>query len=139
MEREYRELKARWIVGERDRETGLKLMFFAWMHEADPNFVTGFTNDPEAIPLWHELFKWFGGLKSDDTEFLHCAGLMARLFPYVLGEEDTWVRNASLLEERARRLRPEGFTASYFEGRGDFGDYFAHQNRASAIYRAKLH
>jgi hypothetical protein len=62
-------------------------MFFAWMHWADPPFVTGMADDPMAADLWHETFAHFGGENSTDAEFLYVSGIMAALFPWALGDE----------------------------------------------------
>ena len=45
MEETYLGLKERWLAGERDRELALQLMYLAWMHWADPSFVTGLEYD----------------------------------------------------------------------------------------------
>lgn len=74
MEERYAELKARWLAGERDRELGLRLMCFAWMHWTDPPFVTGLADDPMAADLWHEMFAHFGGENSTDAKFLYVSG-----------------------------------------------------------------
>ena len=59
MEELYHDLKAQWLSGERSREVGLRLMFYAWMHWADPPFVTGLTDDPDPkdCGMTH-LFIW---------------------------------------------------------------------------------
>ena len=44
------------IEADRDREHALRLLFLAWMHWADPRFVTGMSEDPRAEELWHEIF-----------------------------------------------------------------------------------
>jgi hypothetical protein len=129
MEEDYTQLRDRWDVGDRDREHALRLLFLAWMHWADPPFVTGMSEDPRAEELWHEIFLHFGGEDSCDAEFLHVAGLMAGIFPWVLGDKQAWDAAAERMKMRSLQLRPEGFPPEFFEGRGDFGDYFAHQAR----------
>ena len=135
MEESYRRLREGWLVGDRDRENSLHLLFLAWMHWADPPFVTGLSDDPDAPILWHEVFAHFRGEGSSDAEFLHVAGLMAHLFPWVLGDELAWMAAAERMKTRSLQLRTEGFTPELFEGRGDFGDYFAHQARAALTNR----
>jgi hypothetical protein len=129
MQDAYVELKQRWLIGERDRELGLRLMFFAWMHWADPPFVTGLLDDPNDIPLWLEIFEYFGGEAASDAEFLYVTAIMASITPEELGGEDTWKPRVERRETRSKELRPEGFRPEDFERRGDYGEYFAHQSR----------
>ena len=134
MEDDYRRLREGWLAGDRDRERSLRLLFLAWMHWADPPFVTGMSVDQDAENLWHEVFAHFGGESSSDSEFLHVAGMMAHIFPWALGDEQTWEGAAERMKERSLQLRPEGFTPELFEGRGNYGDYFAHQARAAPTH-----
>lgn len=129
MEQSYVELKARWLSGERDRELGLRLMYFAWMHWADPLFVTNMQEDDDAIELWFEVFDVFGGEAASDAEFLYVAAIMATITPEELGGEALWGPRVERLQSRSMELRPEGFRPEDFEGRGVYGDYFAHQSR----------
>ena len=129
MEQSYVEMKARWLSGERDRELGLRLMYFAWMHWADPPCVTSMQEDDDAIPLWFEIFSVFGGEAGSDAEFLYVTSIMATITPEELGGEALWGPRLKLLQSRLKELRPEGFGPEVFEGRGDYGDYFAHQSR----------
>lgn len=129
MERDYTELKARWLAGERDRELGLRLMFFAWMHWADPPFVTGLIDDPVAEELWRDVFAYSGGETSIDAEFLFVSGIMAELFPFALGDEKEWSQRGSRMKSRAMNLQPTAFSLSTFDNRGEYGTYFAHQLR----------
>lgn len=129
LEPDYRRLKDLWETGRRDREDALHLLFLAWMHWADPPFVTGLEDDPDADDLWRTVFDHFGGEASTDAEFLHVAALMAGLFPWALGDEDEWTVRANRLATRSRALRPEGFSPEVFRGRGEYGCYFAHQHR----------
>ena len=48
MESVYVDLKVKWLAGERGRELALRLMYFSWMHWAEPPFVTGYADDPTA-------------------------------------------------------------------------------------------
>jgi hypothetical protein len=135
VEEAYRQLRDGWEAGDRDREHALHLLFLTWMHWADPSFVTGMSEDPRDTELWHEVFSYFGGEDSSDAEFLHVAGLMAALFPCELGDEQAWEAAADRMKVRSLQLRPEGFSPELFEGRGDFGDYFAHQARFAPTHR----
>lgn len=132
METEYERLRTGWRNGNREREGGLHLLFLAWMHWADPSFVTGMTDDPEAGDLWRAVYAHFGGEDSEDAEFLHMAALMASLTPWGLGDEAEWKSRADRMTARSRKFRPGGFSPTFFEGRGEYGRYFAHQARAPA-------
>jgi hypothetical protein len=131
LEPDFRRLKAAWELGHRDREDALHLLFLAWMHWADPPFVTGLKDDLDAEDLWRTIFGYFGGENSIDAEFLHVAGLMVGIFPWGLGDEIEWASRAERMKARSLDLRPDGFSPEFFEGRSDYGDYFAHQARAS--------
>jgi hypothetical protein len=131
LEAEYQALKAGWSKGERDREAALRLMFYAWMHWAEPPHVTGLSDDPDSPALWLGAFASLGGEKADGPEFLHAAGMMATLFPWGLGEEALWEQRGREMARRSLLLRPGGFSPAFFEGRGDYGDYFAHQARSA--------
>ncbi|MEO1649058.1 MAG: hypothetical protein AAFR32_09600 [Pseudomonadota bacterium] len=135
MEDDYRRLRKSWRAGERNRENALHLLFLVWMHWADPPFITGLSDDPYAATLWQEVFAHFGGEGSSDAEFLHVAGLMASIFPWALGDEPAWEAAAERMRQRSLQLRPEGFAPEVFDGRGDFGDYFAHHARAALASR----
>lgn len=132
LEPDYGRLKAAWELGLRDRDDALHLLFLAWMHWADPPFVTGMEDDLEADELWRTIYGYFGGEGSTDAEFLHVAGLMAGIFPWCLGDEVEWASRATRMRTRSLNLKPDGFSPKFFEGRSDYGDYFAHQARASA-------
>lgn len=134
MEPDYRRLKAVWQSGHRDREDALQLLFLAWQHWADPNYPTGLEEELEAIDLWLVIFGYFGGEHSQDAEFLHVAALMADIdsSPFIsfFGDSDEWYDRAERMEARSIQLQPEGFPPEQFEGRGDYGEYFAHHARA---------
>lgn len=124
MEEEYLKLRDDWDAGNRSREDSLRLLFLAWMHWADPDFVTGLSEDPRAETLWHEVFADFGGEKSSDAEFLHVAGIMARVFPPQCGDWDAWEDAGCRMTSRSLELRPDGFSPELFIGRGAYGEYF---------------
>jgi hypothetical protein len=99
------------------------------MHWADPPFVTGLEEDPNAAELWHDIYAHFGGEDAEDAEFLHVSALMARLFPWELGDEREWSSRADRMAARSLLIKPDGFSPTFFEGRSNYGDYFAHQAR----------
>lgn len=130
MENTYRLLKGAWQAGDRDREHALHLLFLAWMHWAEPEFLTGLTEDADERELWHSIYRHFGGEASSDAEFLFVASLMINLFPWMLGDVAEWEARAQRMAERSLGLRPEGFSTRAFEGRGDYGEYFTIHARA---------
>ncbi len=134
MEERYRQLRSIWEAGDRDREHALHLIFYAWMHWADPPFVTGLAEDPTATELWFDVFNYFGGEESSDAEFLHIAGMMIHIFPWALGDEETWETVAQRMKLRSLELRPQGFPPELFEDRADFGEYFLHQARVAPTH-----
>ena len=101
-------------------------MYLAYMHWADPPFVTGLAEDPSAVALWHEIYSELGGSDSRDVEFLMVAATMAETFPWALGDELQWVETAQTLKRHAASLRSDPISAETFRGRGLYGDYFGH-------------
>lgn len=129
MEEAYQTLRAGWIAGNRDRERALHLMYLAWWHWAEPDFLTGLSDDPAAVQLWHAVFNHFGGKASSDPEFLFVAAIMAEITPWMLGNEAVWTKAAETMMARSLVLKPDGFSPEAFDGRGEYGEYFAHQSR----------
>ena len=119
-------LKARWDENERDLETGLRLLFLAWYGCSTPPFETGLYADDDAS-VFNEVFNHFGGTRSTEPELLYAVGLMAGSFPWCCGGSlRKWSWRARKCAKTATRLKPAGFPASQFEGRGAYGQYFAH-------------
>ena len=54
---------------------------------------------------------------------------MATITPWVFGDEDVWEAAAGVMMARSRELEPARISPEVFEGRGDYGEYFAHQSR----------
>jgi hypothetical protein len=106
-------------------------MYAAWMHWADPPFVTGLNEEEQenAISLWLEIFEFFGAEASPDAEFLYVAAIMAYITPEEIGGTEEWGPRVERMNLRAASLNPAGFSPKMFEGRGDYGEYFAHQSR----------
>src|SRR5262245_7448463 len=120
MEETYLDLKGRWLAGERDRELALQLLYRAWMHWADPPFLTGLKEDETAPDLWHQAFGYLGGESSTDAEFLFVSGIMAHLFPWALGNEAEWEKRGLFLQARATDVQPEGLSLNVFDNRGEY-------------------
>jgi len=121
VEADYRNLKAQWLAGERRRDLCLQLLFFAWMHWADPSFVTGLTEDPEANALWHDIFVFFGGERSTDAEFLFVSGVMAEVTPWGLGDEKEWRQLGTRMVGQAMTSQMKALSLSVFDNRGKYG------------------
>ena len=128
----YNMLKARWQAGHRDLETGLRLMFLAWYSCAEPPFLTGLPTQENTGRVFREVFAHFGGVASTEPELLHAAGLMCDLFPWCCGSTDEWSAIGVECKKAARRLNPQGYPPAHFEGRGTYGDYFAHMARVGS-------
>ncbi len=126
-------LKARWQAGQRDLETGLRLMFLAWYSCAEPTFLTGLPDEDNA-PVFREVFAHFGATASTEAELLYAVGLMCDrdMFPWCCGNEDEWAAVSVECKNLARRLKPEGYSPAHFEGRGAYGNYFAHFTRSGS-------
>jgi ribosomal protein S18 acetylase RimI-like enzyme len=137
MRPEYDRLRARWLAGDRGRALQLQLMYFAWFHWADPSFATGLSdaNEMEAAVIWRTLFDGFGAEQSDDAEFLYVAAIMVSIFPPPLAWHEIWDPRVERMRARLAELRPEGFTPADFEGRGDYGDYFANHSKPPLLPR----
>jgi hypothetical protein len=125
----YALLKARWYAGRRDLETGLRLMFLAWYDCAEPPCFTGLPVDEDTAGIFREVFSHFGGTECAEPELLYAVGLMAELFPWCCGDEAEWLAFSAHCRTEAGRLKPEGYPPEHFEGRGAYGDYFAHMAR----------
>lgn len=131
LEPKFLELRGKWRLGGRDREDSLQLLFLCWWHWAEPEFITGLPEDRDTRPLWHEIYSFFGGSESNDSEFLYVAWIMVLIWPWELGDQGRWELVADELEREWRKIRPEGFSPDEFQGRGEYGDYFAEQVRVT--------
>ena len=123
---------AGWRSGNRDRELSLHLLFLSWYCNLEPPHLTGYQQTAfpsgELSDLFHDVYTSIETQVLDDAECLYVVGLMAQLTPYLLGgDEATWQDRSVAFRKRYRMLAPEGLTASLFEGRGAYGDYFAGQ------------
>jgi len=121
-----------WLVGNRDRELRLHLLFFSWYCNLEPPHLTGCGDDvalSSALPqLFHDVYATFEDTIKDDAECLYVVGLMARLTPWLLGEDvGTWEARSAAFRVRYRELLPNGLQPTLFEGRGAYGEYFGSQ------------
>lgn len=121
-----------WRSGNRDRELRLHLLFLCWYCSLEPPFLTGFDESclPESDPaqLFQEVYASFAAAVSEDPELLFTVGLMAMLAPWALGEDVLiWESRSAAFRARYRLLVPQGLAPAIFEGRGAYGEYFAHQ------------
>lgn len=128
----YAMLTARWQAGRSDLETGLRLMFLAWYACAEPTDLTGLPADEDTSVVFREVFARFGGTASTEPELLHAVALMCDMCPWccdATGADAAWSKVGVQCSKQARRLKPEGYPPEHFNGRGAYGDYFAHMAR----------
>jgi hypothetical protein len=127
-----------WRAGSRDREVGLHLMFLAWYLMCEPGHLTGLESSriDESTPgsVFREVHDYLRPSIKSDAEMLYVVGLMAHLFPYLLGDEPEWESIAAEYRESYRALVPEGLSPNVFAGRGAYGDYFAGQTTVVGGY-----
>lgn len=136
--RAYQLLLAEWRNGSRDREVGLHLMFLAWYLLCEPAHLTGL--DKRAVQtstltaVFREVHEHFMPTIRSDVEALYVVGLMAHLFPYLLGEEAEMDALAEEYRVHYRGLAPKGLSADLFADRGGYGRYFAGQSQVVSGY-----
>ena len=134
----YQILRDAWLSGDRDRELCLHLMFLCWYILIEPPHLTGL--DESRVPsselgrIFNEVFDFMSPASQNDSEFLYVVGLMSALAPYLLGDNDTWEQLSRDYHTKYRQLKPKGLDPHVFEGRGAFGEYFAHQARVEDGY-----
>jgi hypothetical protein len=132
--------RGQWESGERDRELALHLMFLAWYLCVEPSHLTGLDeariSSDSLAAVFNAAHDWLlpTGADTDDVEALYVAGLAARMFPWVLGEESLWTARSEAYRVRYRRLAPDGISPAVFEGRGAYGEYYAGQARVAGGY-----
>jgi hypothetical protein len=125
----YSLLLSRWNEGARDRETSLRLMFLAWYALAEPTQLTGLSGSDDTRKVLLQTFESLGGKDSIDPEFCFVAGYMASFLGWIFGNEAQWSAVGHSMLARARRLKPGGLPPEHFEGRGAYGEYFAHVSK----------
>jgi hypothetical protein len=134
----YDLLLAEWHRGCRDREVGLHLIFLAWYLLCEPAHLTGLSEcesvESTLTKVFGEVHDYFVPSIRGDAEMLYVVGLMAHLFPYLLGEEAEFTKLSQKYRERYRSLAPDGIPSDMFASRGAYGDYFSQQAQVSGGY-----
>jgi hypothetical protein len=127
----YQVLKREWDTGNRDREILLHLLFLAWYGLAEPAHITGFDMSDTLAGELRETFTLVHTYVQPsivtDAEMLYVVGLMAHLFPYLLGETQRWQERSEHYRNQYRALVSDGLRPNVFEGRSAYGAYFAGQ------------
>lgn len=129
----YTMLQHRWKDGARDKETALRLLFLAWYSCSEPDFLTGLDEDLGNKDVFTNVFSELGGMDCQDPEVCFAVGFMAEIFPYCIGDEKLWEEKGKTLRARGKELKPDGYPPAYFEGRGAYGDYFAHMANTGVL------
>jgi len=126
--RAYDALVERWMEGERDRETALRLLFLIWYCFAEPSPFTGL-KDANRIRV-SELFQRLGGEFSTDPEVLFAVSVMCRVAPWALGDEAYWKEVGARFAARLKERQAQGLGRQTFNRRGTYGHYFANRWQA---------
>jgi hypothetical protein len=129
MKAEWDILLAQWLDGARTREAALHLLFLSWYSCSEPPYLSGLEGVTRREGLNDELFTFLGGEWSQDAEILFVVFVMAEVAWFCLGDGQRWEGLADRLRVRLGGLIP---APEVFTGRGAYGEYFAHQARASA-------
>jgi hypothetical protein len=118
-----------WQAGNCTRETALHLAMLAWYLIFEPAFLTDVELETQQLAaVFREMHDWLlpDGVESPDAEALYTLGWGASMIPWALGDESIWLARAQAYRARSGKLSP-----SVFEGRGYYGEYFAHIARGS--------
>jgi hypothetical protein len=126
MKAEWDSLFAQWLAGVRTREAALRLLFLTWYSCSEPQWLSGLEEVAPPDGLIDELFEFLGGEEATDAEVLYVVAVMAEVAAWCLGEERRWEGVARSFWARLGGRVP---AAEVFDGRGDYGEYFAHQAR----------
>jgi hypothetical protein len=126
----FKLLLEHWHSHPPEREVALHLMFLAWYIGMEPPHLTGWTEalcpQVDVRRAFTDAHDWLlpHGAKSDDAEALYVVGLMARLGPWIIGDDTEWTKRSEAYVARYRELRPNRMDPAVFAGRGAYGDYF---------------
>lgn len=126
--RSFDMLMTRWVAGERDRETALRLLFLGWYANCEPPFLTGLHEVEHTICA--AAFGALGDIDTSDPEVCFVVSVMADLFPWALGDESRWAQIGRTLSVRSAELQSNGVPLNVFSGRGAYGAYFTHMAAA---------
>lgn len=134
----YEILLREWRNGVRERELGLHVAFLAWYMLVEPPFLTGLEEarmpSSPLAEVFREVHDYFAPGQHSDAETLYVFGLMAHLFPSVLGDETTWEARSRQYRIAYRKLQPDGIRPEVFAARGFYGNYFAEQALVKGDY-----
>ncbi len=138
----YKILKEQWNNGNRDRESGLHLIFLTWYGIIEPDHITGFPNNEETrqelIQMLNQVHAYFEPQIYQDAEMLYVVGLIAHMHWFMLEDEiedaRVWEKRSEDYHEHYRALKPNGIEPSIFQNRGAYGDYFAMQAKVEGGY-----
>ena len=123
MKLEWQQLSHKWQQGDRDRETCLRAAYIVWISRVELPFCNDLA---EGLPveLVMEAFRHLGGETAVDPEVLFVFSVMAAVADWGLGDAAYW---SAIGQEFSERLGSDFPTPTVFEGRGAYGEYFAHQ------------
>jgi hypothetical protein len=127
-----------WNAGNHSREFGLDLMFHCWYLQTEPTFLTGYglvqQEDADVAKIFNEVHDWFALEIRNDPEMLFAIAVMGEITPWALGDETVWIARSLEYRNLYALLEPNGLDPEVFEGRGEYGKYFAHQIRVARIH-----
>ena len=129
MKAEWDILLAQWLGGARAREGALHLLFLAWYSCSEPQYLSGLEGVTPPEGLIDDLFEFLGGEEAQDAEVLYVVAVMAEVAAWCLGDEQRWERIAKSFWSRLGGRVP---APGVFAGRGEYGEYFAHQARGQS-------
>jgi hypothetical protein len=124
-----------WNTGNHTRELGLDLMFHCWYMFAEPAFLTGYDQAKtdelglDFAATFNEVHDSFAPKIHQDPDMLYAIAVMGEITPWALGDETVWIARSQEYRNLYELLEPNGLDPELFEGRGEYGKYFAHQLR----------
>jgi hypothetical protein len=78
---------------------------------------------------FNEIHDSFALEIRNDPEMLFAIAVMGEITPWALGDENLWIARSLEYRNLYKLLEPNGIDPELFEGRGEYGKYFAHQIR----------
>jgi hypothetical protein len=128
-------LLEQWNAGNHSRELGLDLMFHCWSLNVESIFLTGFDQARadelglDFAETFNEVHDWFALELRHDPEMLFAVAVMGEITPWALGDENVWIARSLEYRNLYALLEPTGLEPELFDGRSEYGKYFAHQLR----------